>query len=39
MYKSIVTGHGDSLVYEMLRIPHSVANRLADGGKVVGLTR
>jgi hypothetical protein len=32
-----VTGRGGLQIYEMLRIPQCLGNRLTDGGKVVAL--
>jgi hypothetical protein len=34
-----VTGYGGPLVCDTSRLPHSVDNRLTDGGNVVSLTR
>jgi hypothetical protein len=36
---NLITGHGGSQGCEMLRLPHSLDNRLIDGGEVVNLMR
>jgi hypothetical protein len=36
--KAILLTGGGVLGYDMLRIPHCLDNRLADGGKVISLT-
>jgi hypothetical protein len=34
-----VTGRSGPWVYETLRLPHFLENRLTDGGEIVSLTR